>query len=257
MTPDLEHEFIMKGMAHSGLPCYMVCLLQWWIWLWTVASLWPVHQQTHPVVLLPCQQHKERHSLQVYNCQLSQGTQLKRFHSTVCQLVGPQKCSVYFSSRWHLSVRGFSIVVFSSSSIGLMINTSPLDVHVYYVGLTNWISSFLLCCKIIFYTHVTTIEYAVFLQTLKYISNTCTMSIMSEFPLTGVAVLYSMCLQYESSWHSVSMWILCGVLCWQPDSLYNSGMRPCMYSDKEALQNKVGWIRSGQNIKYYRNNLRC
>ena len=93
MTPDLEHEFVFKEMAHSGLPCCMACLLQWWIWLWTVASLWPVHQQTHPVVLLPCQQHKERHSLQVYNCQLSQGIQLKRFHSTVCQLDGPQKCA--------------------------------------------------------------------------------------------------------------------------------------------------------------------
>ncbi|XP_076450580.1 uncharacterized protein LOC143286741 isoform X3 [Babylonia areolata] len=42
----------------------------------------------------------------------------------------------------------------------------------------------------------------------------------------------------------------------KPDSLYNYGMRPCMYSDKEALQNKVGWIRAGQNIKYYRNNLK-
>nr|KAG5693866.1 hypothetical protein BaRGS_009922 [Batillaria attramentaria] len=42
----------------------------------------------------------------------------------------------------------------------------------------------------------------------------------------------------------------------KPDSLYNFGMRPCMYSEKEAQHNKVGWIRAGQNIKYYRNNLR-
>ncbi|XP_070199558.1 cytosolic carboxypeptidase 2-like isoform X1 [Littorina saxatilis] len=42
----------------------------------------------------------------------------------------------------------------------------------------------------------------------------------------------------------------------KPDSLYNFGMRPCMYSDREAMQNKVGWTRAAQNIKYYRNNLK-
>ncbi|PVD33734.1 hypothetical protein C0Q70_04994 [Pomacea canaliculata] len=42
----------------------------------------------------------------------------------------------------------------------------------------------------------------------------------------------------------------------KPDSLYNNGMRPLMYSDKEANLKKVGWIRGGQDIKYYRNNLR-
>ncbi|XP_055899496.1 cytosolic carboxypeptidase 2-like isoform X32 [Biomphalaria glabrata] len=40
------------------------------------------------------------------------------------------------------------------------------------------------------------------------------------------------------------------------DSLYNDGMKPVMYSEKEAELNKVGWIRAGNNIKYYKNNLR-
>ncbi|XP_067655304.1 cytosolic carboxypeptidase 2-like isoform X4 [Haliotis asinina] len=42
----------------------------------------------------------------------------------------------------------------------------------------------------------------------------------------------------------------------KPDSLYNYGMKPLMYSEKDALQRKVGWVRSGMDIKYYRNNLR-
>ncbi|GFO29466.1 cytosolic carboxypeptidase 2 [Plakobranchus ocellatus] len=42
----------------------------------------------------------------------------------------------------------------------------------------------------------------------------------------------------------------------KPDSLYNDGMRPVMYSEKEAALNKVGWRRAGNNIKYYRNNVR-
>ena len=42
----------------------------------------------------------------------------------------------------------------------------------------------------------------------------------------------------------------------QPDSLYNFGMRPVMYSETEATQHKVGWVRAGQNIKYYKNNVR-
>ena len=40
----------------------------------------------------------------------------------------------------------------------------------------------------------------------------------------------------------------------QPDSLYNYGMKPLMYSEKDALQKKIGWRRCGLSIKYYRNN---
>ncbi|KAK3103578.1 hypothetical protein FSP39_020320 [Pinctada imbricata] len=42
----------------------------------------------------------------------------------------------------------------------------------------------------------------------------------------------------------------------KPDSLYNCGMRPLLYSEKNAQQKKVGWIRGGSDIKYYKNNLR-
>uniref|UniRef100_T1HCQ8 Peptidase_M14 domain-containing protein n=1 Tax=Rhodnius prolixus TaxID=13249 RepID=T1HCQ8_RHOPR len=37
------------------------------------------------------------------------------------------------------------------------------------------------------------------------------------------------------------------------DSLYNEGMRPVMYSLKEAVINKIGWKRCGSNINYYQN----
>ncbi|XP_052222540.1 cytosolic carboxypeptidase 2-like isoform X3 [Dreissena polymorpha] len=39
----------------------------------------------------------------------------------------------------------------------------------------------------------------------------------------------------------------------KPDSLYNYGMKPLQYSEKDALK-KIGWRRYGSNIKYYRNN---
>ncbi|KAK3593957.1 hypothetical protein CHS0354_040690 [Potamilus streckersoni] len=41
----------------------------------------------------------------------------------------------------------------------------------------------------------------------------------------------------------------------KPDSLYNFGMKPLMYSEKDALQKKIGWHRCGNNIKYYKNNM--
>ncbi|KAM9311507.1 cytosolic carboxypeptidase 3 [Gastrophryne carolinensis] len=40
----------------------------------------------------------------------------------------------------------------------------------------------------------------------------------------------------------------------KPTSLYNNGMRPLMYSEKEATTNQIGWHRIGDEIKYYRNN---
>ncbi|CAL1533712.1 unnamed protein product [Lymnaea stagnalis] len=40
------------------------------------------------------------------------------------------------------------------------------------------------------------------------------------------------------------------------DSLYNDGMKPVMYSEKEAELHKIGWVRAGSDIKYYKNNLR-
>ena len=42
----------------------------------------------------------------------------------------------------------------------------------------------------------------------------------------------------------------------KPDSLYNYGMRPLMYSEKNAQGKKIGWIRCGSEIKYYKNNLK-
>ncbi|EPY74070.1 hypothetical protein CB1_002312012 [Camelus ferus] len=40
----------------------------------------------------------------------------------------------------------------------------------------------------------------------------------------------------------------------KPASLYNRGMRPLFYSEKEANTHNIGWQRIGDQIKYYRNN---
>jgi len=37
----------------------------------------------------------------------------------------------------------------------------------------------------------------------------------------------------------------------KPDSNYNHGMRPLIYSVKEAEANGIGWQRDGTNIAYY------
>ena len=37
----------------------------------------------------------------------------------------------------------------------------------------------------------------------------------------------------------------------KPDSNYNQGMKPLIYSEKEAEINKIGWQRDGFNIAYY------
>jgi hypothetical protein len=39
----------------------------------------------------------------------------------------------------------------------------------------------------------------------------------------------------------------------KPDSTYNKGMKPLLYSVKEAEQGGLGWYRDGQNIAYYQN----
>ncbi|XP_042526057.1 cytosolic carboxypeptidase 3 [Dipodomys spectabilis] len=41
----------------------------------------------------------------------------------------------------------------------------------------------------------------------------------------------------------------------KPASLYNRGMRPLFYSEKEAQSHHIGWQRTGDQIKYYKNNL--
>jgi hypothetical protein len=37
------------------------------------------------------------------------------------------------------------------------------------------------------------------------------------------------------------------------DSLFNYGMLPCLHSVEEEKKNKRGWVRSGKNVKYFRN----
>lgn len=39
----------------------------------------------------------------------------------------------------------------------------------------------------------------------------------------------------------------------KPNSLYNFGMKPCLYSEISAKKNHVGWVRDGQDICYYQN----
>jgi hypothetical protein len=39
----------------------------------------------------------------------------------------------------------------------------------------------------------------------------------------------------------------------KPDSNYNKGMKPLLYSVKEAEQHGIGWYREGSNIAYYQN----
>jgi len=39
----------------------------------------------------------------------------------------------------------------------------------------------------------------------------------------------------------------------KPDSNYNQGMKPLVYSVKEAEQSNIGWYRDGYNIAYYQN----
>jgi len=37
----------------------------------------------------------------------------------------------------------------------------------------------------------------------------------------------------------------------KPDSTYNKGMRPLVYSLKDAESNQIGWHRECFNIAYY------
>lgn len=42
----------------------------------------------------------------------------------------------------------------------------------------------------------------------------------------------------------------------KPTSVYNEGMRPLLYSEKEAELNRIGWVRGSENIAYYQNGIR-
>jgi hypothetical protein len=37
----------------------------------------------------------------------------------------------------------------------------------------------------------------------------------------------------------------------KPESTYNLGMKPLIYSVKDAEKNGIGWQRDGSNIAYY------
>ncbi len=37
----------------------------------------------------------------------------------------------------------------------------------------------------------------------------------------------------------------------KPDSSFNDGMKPLVYSRKESESRAVGWIRAGEDIAYY------
>ena len=39
----------------------------------------------------------------------------------------------------------------------------------------------------------------------------------------------------------------------KPDSSYNDGMKPLVYSTKEAESRGTGWMRAGEDVAYYLN----
>ncbi|XP_077292800.1 cytosolic carboxypeptidase 1-like [Arctopsyche grandis] len=47
------------------------------------------------------------------------------------------------------------------------------------------------------------------------------------------------------------------VNCEKSDSQFNFGMKPVMYSVKEATLGRPGWVRAGSDICYYRNSYQC
>jgi len=40
---------------------------------------------------------------------------------------------------------------------------------------------------------------------------------------------------------------------YKSESLFTAGMKPLLYSTKDANQKNVGWRRCGENIAYYKN----
>ena len=42
----------------------------------------------------------------------------------------------------------------------------------------------------------------------------------------------------------------------KPDSLFNFGMKVSVYSEKSANEENISWFKSGENIKYFQNNIR-
>jgi len=42
----------------------------------------------------------------------------------------------------------------------------------------------------------------------------------------------------------------------KPDSTFNEGMKPLIYSKKESENRQTGWMRAGEDIAYYQSSLR-
>jgi hypothetical protein len=41
----------------------------------------------------------------------------------------------------------------------------------------------------------------------------------------------------------------------KPDSSYNEGMKPLVYSRKESETRQAGWLRAGEDIAYYQSKI--
>ena len=61
----------------------------------------------------------------------------------------------------------------------------------------------------------------------------------------------SQCSSFSSAWHESASEIF--LVFFKSGSLYNEGMRPLFYSEMDAAKKKIGWVRKGDDIKYYRN----
>ena len=45
--------------------------------------------------------------------------------------------------------------------------------------------------------------------------------------------------------------------CEKASSQFNCGMQPVVYSEREAVEGRPGWVRTATKITYYKNNFSC
>ncbi|KAL9653635.1 hypothetical protein ABK040_009112 [Willaertia magna] len=62
---------------------------------------------------------------------------------------------------------------------------------------------------------------------------------------------YDLILKFDVNTTSHTQWYY-----FSPDSLYNHGMKPLIYSVKDSETKGIGWVRGGTDICYYRNNIK-
>ena len=224
--------FSPTSIIVKSLDITMSFFFQWALWLWAAVAMRFVHKEAHTVVLLSCSQHTNQEAVPLHYHELDEGKARGREvfpeSRSSAHFGKPSNWNVFLGFHCNIAIkivcRGSHQDQKRAHNTALLWNHKIFPITTDHEGLLYWFFALTLWLNIM----------------------VCLLFFLTRWLCTSVQYVHTLSYHALPFNFSVSFSP-------QPNSLYNQGLKPLFYSEKDAHGRGVGWVHTGSYISYYRN----